>query len=44
VTRKRFDLPQPSLYPDFVMRAAEMPLAMFSLPLAMFSISCAQSG
>jgi molybdopterin converting factor small subunit len=37
MTREAFDLPVPSLYPGSVMRAVEMPLAMFS-------ISCAQSG
>jgi hypothetical protein len=37
MTRNRFDLPMPSLYPEPVMCAAEMPLAMFS-------IFCAQSG
>jgi hypothetical protein len=37
MTLKAFDLPMPSLYPDSVLCAVEMPLAMFS-------ISCAQSG
>jgi hypothetical protein len=37
MTRKPFDLPMPSLYPDFVLCAAETPMAMFS-------IFCAQSG
>ena len=41
---ERFDLPEPSLYPESVLCAVEMPLAISSLPWAMFPISCAQSG